>query len=93
MSHYVGRYGNIEVFYFDFYSIALSKIDRGTTRDLQDVQLLVQQRAIDLPTLDAASQDVLAQVQTAQGRMRYPRFDPTVFATRYQIIRQQLALI
>ena len=93
MSQYVGRYGDIEVFYFDFYSIALSKIDRGTTRDLQDVQLLVQQRAIDLPTLDAAFQDVMSQVQTPQGRMRYPRFDSTDFASRYQIIRQQLALL
>lgn len=91
MSHYVGRYGDIEVFYFDFYSIALSKIDRGTTRDLQDVQLLVQQKAIDLPPLDGAFQDVMSQVQTPQGRMRYPRFDPTAFSARYQIIRQQLA--
>jgi len=91
MSQYVGRYGNTEVFYFDFYSVALSKIDRGTTRDLQDVQLLVQQRAIDLSTLDVAFQDVMGQVQTPQGRMRYPRFDPTAFAARYQIIRQQLA--
>lgn len=91
MSQYVGRYGDIEVFYFGFYSIALSKIDRGTTRDLQDVQLLVQQKAIDLPTLDGAFQDVMSQVQTSQGRMRYPRFDPTAFASHYQLIRQQLA--
>lgn len=91
MSQYVGRYGDIEVFYFDFYSIALSKIDRGTTRDLQDVQLLVQQKAIDLPTLDEAFQDVMSQMQTPQDRMRYPRFDLTAFAARYQIIRQQLA--
>lgn len=35
--------------------------------------------------------DVLRQVQTPQGRMRYPRFDPTAFASRYQLIRQQLA--
>ena len=91
MSQYVGRYGTIDVFYFDFYSVALSKIERGTTRDLQDVQLLVQQHTIDLPALDLAFQDVMAQVQTSQGRMRYPRFDPTSFATRYSLIRQQLA--
>jgi len=89
-SQYVGRYGSVDVFYFDFYSIALSKIDRGTTRDLQDVQLLVLQSIIDLKTLDIAFQEVIQQVQSTQGRMRYPRFDPTTFATRYHLIKQQL---
>lgn len=90
MSQYVGRYGQTEVFYFDFYSIALSKIDRANTRDLQDVQLLVQRGIITLHELDIAFQDVLAQAQTSQGRARYPRFDPNVFAARYQAIRRQL---
>jgi hypothetical protein len=90
LSQYVSRYGSVDVFYFDFYSIALSKIDRATTRDLQDVQLLVQHHIIDLATFDDAFHDVMQQVQTAQGRMRYPRFDPVAFAARYSAIRQQL---
>ncbi len=34
---FVGRYGKVDVFYFDFSSLALSKISRGSHRDLIDV--------------------------------------------------------
>jgi hypothetical protein len=82
-AQYVGRYGQIEVFYFDFYSIALSKIERGTTRDIEDVKLLVQQQRIALDELDAAYQEVLAQL----GKGRYPKITPERFAERYAAIR------
>ncbi len=41
-AQFADRYGTIDVFYFDFYSIALSKIERGNNRDIADVKLLVQ---------------------------------------------------
>ena len=85
-AQYVGRYGQIEVFYFDFYSIALSKIERGTTRDIEDVKLLVQQQRIDLDELDATYQEVLAQL----GKGRYPKITPERFAERYAAIRSLL---
>ena len=85
-AHYVGRYGMIDVFYFDFYSIALSKIQRGSTRDINDVRLLIQQGVITLEGLDAAYQDVLPRV----GKRPYNRLDPAQFAARYQTIRQLL---
>ncbi len=85
-AQYVGRYGSIDVFYFDFYSIALSKIERGTTRDIEDVQLLVQQQRITLDELDVAYQEVLAQL----GKGRYPKITPERFAERYNTIRQLL---
>jgi hypothetical protein len=81
LSRFVGRYGNIDVFYFDFYSIALSKIDRGNTRDLQDVALLLQQQVIMLPELDRAAQ---------MGKGNYKRLDPNAFLARYHAIRQHL---
>ena len=34
---FVGRYGQLDVFHFDFYSTVLSKIARGTEEDLNDV--------------------------------------------------------
>ncbi len=85
-AQYVGRYGQIEVFYFDFYSIALSKIERGTTRDIEDVKLLVQQQRIALDELDGAYQEVLAQL----GKGRYPKITPERFAMRYAAIRALL---
>ncbi len=85
-AQYVGRYGQIDVFYFDFYSIALSKIERCTTRDIEDVQLLVQQQRISLDELDVAYQEVFAQL----GKGRYPKVTPERFAERYAAIRPLL---
>lgn len=85
-AQYVGHYGGVDVFYFDFYSIALSKIERGNNRDIADVRILVQKGIIDLNELDAAYQDVLAQL----GHGRYPRITPQRFTERYAAIRQLL---
>ncbi|GAC1464057.1 MAG: hypothetical protein PVS3B3_23180 [Ktedonobacteraceae bacterium] len=83
---YVGRYGSIDVFYFDFYSIALSKIERGSTSDINDVMLLVQQGIIALQELDNAYNEVLPRV----GKRPYNRLDPQKFAEHYTSIRQLL---
>ncbi len=85
-ARYVGRYGAIDVFYFDFYSIALSKIDRGNTRDINDVKLLLEQGIITLEELDIAYREVLPQV----GKGTYARLDPRRFAERYAAVRQLL---
>jgi len=85
-AQYVGRYGQIDVFYFDFYSIALSKIERGTTRDIEDVRLLIQQQRIRLDELDTAYQEVFAQL----GKGRYPKITPERFAERYAAVRPLL---
>lgn len=85
-TRFVGRYGKIDVFYFDFYSIALSKIERGNNRDIADVKLLIEQGIITLDTLDQSYQEVLAQL----GKGRYPRVTPQRFKGRYQAIRQLL---
>ncbi len=85
-AQFVGRYGTIEVFYFDFYSIALSKMERGNSRDIADVKLLVEQGIIALDELDNAYQEVLAQL----GKGRYPRVTPKRFTERYQAVRRFL---
>ncbi len=83
---YIGRYGTVDVFYFDFYSIALSKIQRGSTRDINDVKLLLGRSLITLQGLDAAYNEILPQV----GKRPYTRLDPTQFAARYAAVRQLL---
>lgn len=85
-ARFIGRYGTIDVFYFDFYSIALSKIERGNSRDIADVKLLVQQGIITLSELDVAYQEVLSQL----GKGRYPRITPQRFSERYTAIRKLL---
>lgn len=83
---YIGRYGKIDAFYFDLYSLALSKIARSSDRDLVDVRLLVQRKLITLDELDVAYQEVLPRV----GKRPYINLDPQKFAERYRIVRQQL---
>ena len=85
-SRYIGRYGQIDAFYYDFYSLALSKILRGSDRDLIDVKLLVQQKLITLEELDAAYTEVLPRM----GKRPYINLNPQKFAERYAIVRQQL---
>jgi len=82
-ARFVDRYSLIGVFYFDFYSIALSKIERGNTTDIADVKLLIQEGIITLVELDQAYQEVLAQL----GKGRYPRVTPQRFTRRYQSVR------
>ena len=38
---FLGRYGKLEVFHFDPYSMALSKIERATAEDFSDVLSLL----------------------------------------------------
>ncbi len=85
-ARYIGRYGSIDAFYFDFYSLALSKISRGSDRDLIDVKLLVQQKIITLEGLDTAYNEVLPRM----GKRPYINLDPQKFAERYANVRQQL---
>ena len=79
------QYVGIDVFYFDFYSIALSKIERGNNRDIADVKLLVERGIVSLDELDVAYQEVLSQLGG-----RYPRITPQRFAERYSVVRSLL---
>jgi hypothetical protein len=89
-SEFLKRYGQVDVFYFDWYSIALSKMQRANRQDVVDVQLLVRQGFIDLAELDRLYQDVLGKI----GRPPYDRLLPNLsqqqFSLHYQAIRQLL---
>lgn len=78
-SPFVGRYGNTDVFYFDYYALALSKIARGTSRDLSDVLLLAQNGLIQRDELETAYQQILPQL----GHGRFFNIDPAKFAEQY----------
>ena len=83
---YVGKFGGLEVYYFDFLSSALAKIERATQRDIQDVQELVQQGVIHLHELDAAYQEIIVQM----GKGRYSHQSPRRLQQNYVRIRPLL---
>jgi hypothetical protein len=83
---YVGPYGYIDVFYFDYISLALSKIAQGSEQDLNDVWLLVRQRLLSLHDLDNA----YLEIQPRMGRKPYDHVQPQQFAQRYSQVRKWL---
>ena len=56
---YIGRFGQVDVFHFDFYSTALSKIERGRQQDLTDVVTLLNNDRIEWGRLEAMYREIL----------------------------------
>lgn len=89
-SAFIKRYDQVDVFYFDWYSIALSKLQRANRQDVVDVQLLVQQGFIDVTELDRLFQDVLNKVGQPPYDRLFPNLSQQQFSQRYQAIRKHL---
>lgn len=53
------RSGQIDVYIFDLYSIALSKIARGFESDFEDVLFLLEQKMIDFSQLEQYFEQIL----------------------------------
>lgn len=56
-----GQFGNLTVYIFDPYSIALSKIERGFKTDMDDVLFLGRRRIIAYAQLETIVQDALSR--------------------------------
>ena len=48
----MGRFGNLHVYVFDPYAIALSKVDRGFDTDIEDILFLIRRGDVDLQELE-----------------------------------------
>jgi hypothetical protein len=60
-SLFIDRFGNIDVYIYDPYAIALSKIDRGFDTDLDDVVFLVKTGHVDVNELEKIIDNALPQ--------------------------------
>ncbi len=56
---WIGKYGGIDAFHFDPYSVALGKIDRGQEKDFEDVEGLLDAGKIDFERLRRCYEEVL----------------------------------
>ena len=81
-SQFIGRYGQLEVFHFDLYSTALSKIERGAEEDFADVLALLRAGRISLPQLEAYFAEILPQFATASLKQ-----DPVEFQRKFQALK------
>jgi hypothetical protein len=78
---FVGSFGNLTVYVFDPYTIALSKLDRGFDTDIEDILFLVQHQIITVEKLA----DFL---ETAVPQARQFDLDHTAMRQRLQIVRE-----
>ena len=62
-AQHVGRFGQVDVFHFDLYSTALSKIERGREGDFQDVLSMLRGGQIALNELRAAFENILPRIE------------------------------
>jgi len=72
----VFREGQISVHHFDFYSQALSKIERGFEQDLADVQSMLESGLVDAALLRELYLAIEGDLY------RYPAIEPVAFARR-----------
>ena len=86
-SHFIKRYNQVDAFYFDWYSIALSKMQRANQRDILDVQSLVRQGYVKVTELDQLCQDVLNKIGHSPYDRLFPNLSQQEFSQHYQIVR------
>lgn len=72
---FIGRYSSLEVFHFDFYSVALSKLYRGNEKDFTDVIQMIDQNVIELTRLREYFNEVLPQLESFKISTNPQRFE------------------
>jgi hypothetical protein len=74
----VFREGNVLVHHFDFYSQALSKIERGFRQDLDDVEKMIESGLVQPARLRELYEAIEPELY------RYPAIDPSVFRQKVE---------
>ena len=82
-SQYMGRHGQLEVFYFDLYSTALSKIERGTESDFDDVLTLLDRGRLALSLLSEYFDEIVTRYATESLKQ-----DPIEYRRKFEILKQ-----
>ena len=73
---FIGEYGRLQVYHYDFVSQALAKLERGHAKDLLDVEQLLKRELV-------RPGDLLSSVDAIRSQMnRYPAIDPGTFVGR-----------
>jgi len=80
-SPFLGRYGQLEVFHFDLYSTALSKIERGTEGDLDDVLSLLRNGRIEFAVLAGYFEEIMISYATESIKQ-----DPVEYQRKFDIL-------
>lgn len=79
-SPFVFREGDVEVHHFDFYSQALSKIERGFGQDLDDVARMLDSGLVEPSKLRELYETIETELY------RYPAIDPAAFRRKLSAV-------
>jgi hypothetical protein len=80
---FINKFGNLEVYVADPYSIALSKLERGFDTDLDDIVFLIQHDFIEMAELEKVMEKSLP-------RAREFDIDPNDLSAHLQTVRARL---
>ena len=70
-AEFIGRYGGVDVYLYDPYSIAFANLSRGHARDISDIRVL-----LSAAVLGAARLKELVEATLTDAGDRSPRLDP-----------------
>ena len=70
---FIKKVGKVEFYHFDFYTQALSKIERNFERDLLDVKAMLDSGLIEKAKLVSSFEDIQSEL------IKYPAIDPDTF--------------
>jgi len=82
-SRLVGHYGQVDVYIYDLYSIALSKIARGFESDLEDVEFLLRENLITWELLETYFRSVYPRARSAD-------INPREFQTYFDTLKRRM---
>lgn len=84
-ARFVGRYGQLDVFHFDPYSMALAKLERGREEDFHDLVALFAAGWLDWPRFEAAFDEILPRIASESLKG-----DPVRFRRHLDALRRRL---
>ncbi|WP_293154382.1 MULTISPECIES: DUF6036 family nucleotidyltransferase [unclassified Microcoleus] len=77
-SIFIGKYGQISFYHYDFIAQALSKISRGFERDIKDVQAMYEQKLFSLEELRNSFESIAPEL------IRFPSLNPDALRSRVE---------
>ncbi len=85
-ARFVGRFGEVDVFHFDLYSTALSKIERGREGDYEDVLSMLRSGQINIDDLSRAFENILPRLERESLKR-----DPKKFKRNFAVLQERQA--
>jgi hypothetical protein len=77
-SRFIVREGKIDFFHYDFYSQALSKIQRGHAKDVEDVREMIERNLVE----PGKALELFSAIE--EKLYRFPSIDPASFRRRVE---------